>query len=113
MPGRDRLGATWRFWTGVLRIAFRLGFRMRVVGVEHVPTTGAALLASNHVSSLDGMVLATVTAARRRRPTTFLIAAEYFRNPVLRAILSSGGQVPIRRGGPGGGGRAAGGGGAR
>ena len=92
------LDGFWRFWTGLLALILAPFVRLRVVGEEHVPATGAALLAGNHVSSLDGIVLAVVTARRAGRRTRFLIAAEYFGNPFLRWILTRSGQIPIRRG---------------
>lgn len=76
----------------------RLLVRLRVVGEEHVPTSGCALLASNHVSSLDGIVLAVETARRRRRRPRFLVAAEFFDNRLYGPILRGAGQIPVHRG---------------
>ena len=98
MARRGDVDGFWRFWTGILDLVLRCVIDLRVEGVEHVPATGPALLAGNHVSSLDGIVLATVTARRAGRRARFLIAAEYFENPFLRWILTRSGQIPIRRG---------------
>ena len=32
-------------------------FRIRVVGQEHLPSTGSALLVANHVTFLDGFII--------------------------------------------------------
>ncbi|MHB1344918.1 MAG: lysophospholipid acyltransferase family protein, partial [Thermoleophilia bacterium] len=41
----------------ILAPTFRLLFRMRVVGREHMPVDGAVVLASNHVSNIDPVFL--------------------------------------------------------
>ena len=76
----------------------RAVFRIRVEGAEHIPTTGAAVVAANHVSALDGVILGAVIWSRRRRAPRFLIAAEFFRNPLFGMLLRALGQIPIQRG---------------
>jgi 1-acyl-sn-glycerol-3-phosphate acyltransferase len=94
---RDEFGARWVFGSAVAMPLVRTLFRVRVEGIERVPGSGPAILAFNHVSVLDGPVLAIETAVRRRREVRFLVAAEVFgqrfSGPVLRAF----GQIPIRR----------------
>lgn len=41
------------------RLAFKLAFRVKVVGRENVPRTGGAILAGNHVSYMDPVLLWT------------------------------------------------------
>ena len=76
----------------------RILFRVRIEGLEHVPIRGPAVLAFNHVSVLDGPVLAIETARRLRRESRFLVAAEQFRRPLVGWILRHYDQIPIRRG---------------
>jgi 1-acyl-sn-glycerol-3-phosphate acyltransferase len=73
-------------------------FRVRLTGLEHVPARGATLLAFNHVSALDGPVLATAFTARTLRPVRFLVAAEFFRRRFHGWVLRTFDQIPIRRG---------------
>ena len=73
-------------------------FRVRLEGLEHVPASGPAILAFDHVSALDGPVLAIEVAARHRRESRFLVAAEFFERPLIGAILRRFDQSPIRRG---------------
>ena len=55
------------------RIVFRLaGVRLTVEGAEHLPRDGAFVIASNHTSYLDGLVL----AAALPRPVRFVAKAE-------------------------------------
>jgi 1-acyl-sn-glycerol-3-phosphate acyltransferase len=90
--------AWWRFGALLTLPIVRLLFRVRVEGLEHVPRTGPAILAFNHVSVLDGPALAIETAFRRRRAVRFLIAAEVFGQRFFGWIVRSFHQIPIRRG---------------
>jgi 1-acyl-sn-glycerol-3-phosphate acyltransferase len=76
----------------------RLCFRVRVTGLEHVPAKGPTLLAFNHVSALDGPVLAIAFTARTGRPPRFLVAAEFFRKRFIGWVLRTFDQIPIHRG---------------
>lgn len=76
----------------------RLLFRVRVTGIQHVPSVGPAILAFNHVSVLDGPCLAIETGWRRRRESRFLVADEVFAHALWGPILRHFEQIPIRRG---------------
>ncbi len=55
-------------------------------------------MAGNHVSALDGVVLALATSSRSRRMTRFLVAAEFFRKVRFGWALRLYRQIPLRRG---------------
>ncbi len=76
----------------------RVVFRPHVEGADHVPATGPAILASNHLSYADWLFM-PLTIARR---VTFVAKAEYFNTPGLKGwmqkkFFSGAGQVPIDR----------------
>ncbi|MBB5631365.1 lysophospholipid acyltransferase family protein [Sphaerisporangium krabiense] len=72
----------------------RLLWRPEVTGAEHVPASGAALLASNHLSILDSVFL----PAMLPRQVTFVAKSEYFTGNRLMAMFMRGtGQVAIDR----------------
>jgi 1-acyl-sn-glycerol-3-phosphate acyltransferase len=48
--------------------------RPKVTGAEHIPATGGAILAANHLSLIDSFFLPLVLD----RPVTFSVKAEYF-----------------------------------
>lgn len=78
----------------------RLLLRPRVEGLEHVPAQGAAIVAGNHLSFADPLLMAAVL----KRRITFLAKAEYFTTPGLRGrltalILRRTGQIPVDRSG--------------
>jgi 1-acyl-sn-glycerol-3-phosphate acyltransferase len=74
-------------------------FRPRVEGLENIPSTGPAILASNHLSFSDSIFLPLVV---RGRKVTFPAKAEYFNSPGIKGFFSklffsAVGQVPIDR----------------
>jgi 1-acyl-sn-glycerol-3-phosphate acyltransferase len=78
----------------------KLVFRPHVEGAENVPASGAAILASNHLSYADWLFM-PLTLPRR---VTFVAKAEYFTTPGIKGWLqkkffSGSGQVPIDRSG--------------
>jgi 1-acyl-sn-glycerol-3-phosphate acyltransferase len=95
---RGDLNGWWRFGAAVLGPVWLLLFRTRVAGSRNIPPVGPGLLAANHVSALDGVVLALVTAERARRMTRFLTAAEFFRRRRVAWALRLYRQIPLRRG---------------
>ncbi len=99
MARRGDLNGWWRFGVAVVGLLARLTFRLRVVGADRVPPTGPAIVAGNHVSSLDGVALALITGERVRRMTRFLVAVEFFRKPWFAWALRLYRQIPVRRGG--------------
>jgi 1-acyl-sn-glycerol-3-phosphate acyltransferase len=75
-------------------------WRPEVTGAEHVPATGGAILASNHLSILDSVFLPFML----KRPVTFTAKSEYFtsRHPAMRLMgryLRATGQLPVDRDG--------------
>ena len=92
------LNPWWRFGLLLIAPVVRALFRVRIVGVEHVPARGAAIVAFNHVSALDGPALAIELSRRTRRETRFLVAAEFFRKTFFGWVLRTFDQIPIRRG---------------
>jgi 1-acyl-sn-glycerol-3-phosphate acyltransferase len=75
-------------------------FRPSVTGEEHVPETGGAILASNHLSFSDSIFLPLVV----KRRVTFLAKADYFTGTGIKGRLTAGffrgvGQLPVDRSG--------------
>lgn len=75
-------------------------FRPWLKGVENVPVSGAAILASNHLSFIDSVFLPLVL----RRPVVFLAKSDYFtgrgiKGWLVRQFFLASGQLPIDRSG--------------
>lgn len=74
-----------------------LGVRWTIEGLDNIPTSGAVILASNHVSYLDPLALGYIATKRGRR-TRFLTKDELFAKPLLGGILDRCGMIPVSRG---------------
>jgi 1-acyl-sn-glycerol-3-phosphate acyltransferase len=84
----------------VLGPLLKVMFRPWVRGSEKIPSDGAAILASNHLSFSDSIFLPLML----RRPVVFLAKSEYFTGKGLKGTLTrwffiGTGQLPIDRSG--------------
>ena len=73
------------------------GLAWTVEGTEHIPSSGPVVLASNHVSYLDPLVLGYL-ADRRGRRVRFLAKDELFDKRGLGSLLRGAHQIPVARG---------------
>ncbi|WP_237722715.1 acyl-[ACP]--phospholipid O-acyltransferase [Singulisphaera acidiphila] len=98
------IGSLWALWLMpdaflrfLLLILAATLYRVKVIGREHVPLKGGALLTPNHVSFADGLfIIASID-----RPVRFVVYAEYFRHPIAGFILRAMRAIPISgAGGP-------------
>ncbi|WP_406694155.1 AMP-binding protein [Singulisphaera sp. Ch08] len=98
------ISSLWALWLMpdaflrfVLLILAATLYRVKVIGREHVPLKGGALLTPNHVSFADGLfIIASID-----RPVRFVVYAEYFRHPITGFILRAMRAIPISgAGGP-------------
>jgi 1-acyl-sn-glycerol-3-phosphate acyltransferase len=90
----------WLLKWVVLGPVLKLVFRPQTEGADHVPSEGAAILASNHLSYADWLFM-PLTLPRR---VTVVAKAEYFTTPGIKGwfqkkFFSGAGQVPIDRSG--------------
>jgi 1-acyl-sn-glycerol-3-phosphate acyltransferase len=72
------------------------GVRLRARGLEHLPRDGAAVLAANHTSYLD-FVLIEWAARRRGRFVRFMSKASVFDAPVVGPLMRAMGHVRVER----------------
>ena len=77
-------------WT---RAVLMLASSRDIQGRENVPRKGALIVASNHLSNGDPLVL-TVAIPRR---IAWMTKAEWFKTPVIGPMLRLGGMIPVRR----------------
>jgi 1-acyl-sn-glycerol-3-phosphate acyltransferase len=100
--------ASWRRWrrperfydllAPLARLVVWLLADLRVVGAERVPARGGVLLAANHVSFLDPLVLALALYDCGRRKVRFLALADLFHQPLLGWLLRGTRMIPVARG---------------
>lgn len=89
--------ALWWLARGILAPLFRLAFRLRVGGVENIPTEGPTLFVANHISMWDPPMIGYALVSRRR--VYFMAKSELFRVPVLGWVIRRTGAFPVERGG--------------
>ncbi len=70
--------------------------RIRLRGTEHLPREGAYVLAPNHYTEVDPLIVA-VAVWRSGRAPRFMAKESLFRVPVLGAALRATGMVPVQR----------------
>ncbi len=68
-------------------------WRPTVEGLDNVPLTGGAIIASNHLSFVDSLVIPILAP----RKVVFLTKAEYFDKPLGRAWFGGLGMIPVDR----------------
>ncbi len=82
----------YKFLYTLLAPLFRLLYRVHVHGAENVPNEGGAVIAPNHTSAMDCVIIA-VSAPRR---VFYMAKAELFL-PVLGAFFRAMGGFPVKR----------------
>jgi 1-acyl-sn-glycerol-3-phosphate acyltransferase len=74
--------------------------RLKVTGAEYVPPGGGVLLAANHLSLIDTLLIPWVNITNVRLEVVWAPAkAELFDIPVINHIIASWGAFPVQRGG--------------
>jgi 1-acyl-sn-glycerol-3-phosphate acyltransferase len=96
-PSPDPHDRPYRFIIRICLVVYRLfGFRFDVRGSEHVPTTGGAIICSNHVSFFDFTFLG-LGALPQHRQVRFMAKAAVFDHwlagPAMRAMK----HIPVDR----------------
>jgi 1-acyl-sn-glycerol-3-phosphate acyltransferase len=89
----------YRALKSLLGLLAKIVFRPDVTGLENVPAKGAVILASNHLSVMDSIIIPLIIP----RQVNFLAKEEYFigRSPIKRlrtAFMRTIGQIPVQRG---------------
>lgn len=72
-------------------VATHLAYRFKVQGEEHIPVAGPAVLACNHVSFVDAVLL----MAASPRPICFMMDHRIFRQPVLGWLFRMVKAIPV------------------
>jgi 1-acyl-sn-glycerol-3-phosphate acyltransferase len=90
----------YTFLRKLVGAVFRIVWRPVIEGREHVPASGPVIIASNHLSFIDSIVIPLAVPNRR---VTFLAKSEYFTDGGViglprRAFFRAMGAVPIQRG---------------
>lgn len=95
---RSEKTAIFRTFAYLLIPFMELVGRYRTVGAENLPASGAVVVAPNHYSDIDPIVIGYALYKLKRMPR-FLAKASLFKIPVLGWMLAKAEQVPVQRAG--------------
>jgi 1-acyl-sn-glycerol-3-phosphate acyltransferase len=79
---------------GLFRV---LGFRFDVRGLENIPPTGGAVLASNHVSYFDFMFVGLAAHKRKKRLVRFMAKKAVFDHRISGPLMRGMHHIPVDR----------------
>ena len=71
----------------------RLFLKLRLHGLNNIPRKGKIILAANHLSHVDPIMV--ITAARRT--THYMAKDAHFEKPVMRTLMNQTGQIETKR----------------
>jgi len=77
----------------ILKLLFKIFFRLRIVGSVNCPKTGPLIIAPNHTSFLDPLIAGFAVP----RPVNFMARRSLFRNRIFGNIIKSVNAFPLRR----------------
>jgi 1-acyl-sn-glycerol-3-phosphate acyltransferase len=83
------------WWDGVrslLWLLFKMAYRIRLEGSEHVPSTGPIIYVANHHAHFDPCLVGCVV---HDRPFSGMARKTLFKNPIMSWIMRSIGVIPL------------------
>lgn len=95
---RGELNPAFRITASVVIPIFRFSARYHWHGPKRLPEDGAFVLAPNHFTNIDPLVVGTAVWLSRRAPR-FLAKASIFKVPVVGKLMTGMGQIPVERSG--------------
>ncbi|WP_299427404.1 lysophospholipid acyltransferase family protein [uncultured Meiothermus sp.] len=84
----------YRFTRGLARVLLQVLFGLRVEGSEKIPPEGPVILASNHISLVDPVVMGVACP----RVVSYMSRDDVFEYPILRWLLPRLYVIPVSRG---------------
>lgn len=90
----------WFYHPGAAIIGFvsRLLWGARIEGIEHLPRTGPFIVATNHCSNLDPLMMGWATGNQIGRVVHFMAKIEMRRWPIIGWLATQSGVYFVRRG---------------
>jgi 1-acyl-sn-glycerol-3-phosphate acyltransferase len=93
-----RIGFWYRLAVVILKPLLLVLTKRRWVGFENVPEEGGVILAANHISYVDPLVLADAIAFSTKRMPRYLAKASLFKgNGIVGRTMRGAHQIPVHR----------------
>jgi long-chain acyl-CoA synthetase len=83
------------FTRGLCAAVFRTVYRLRVEGLQHVPSRGPLILVANHCSFFDAFLLGTALPRRTGQQAFYMGYEWFFRHPLLAWWGRGGRVIPV------------------
>ena len=98
-PSSDLKSYQLKYWlTFIVNIYLKVYHRVQVINPNNIPKSGGGVIASNHLSHLDGIIINSITAFHTRRKINFLAAEDvYNKNFLFRFLCDLGNCIPVKR----------------
>ena len=98
-PSSDLKSYHLKYWlTFIVNLYLKFYHRVEVYNSNVIPKCGAGVIASNHMSHLDGIIINAITAYHTRRKINFLAAEDvYNKNFLFRFLCDLGNTIPVQR----------------
>lgn len=84
----------YRIFKNLFKVFLTLLGGMEVKGQEHIPETGPVIVAANHVSNWDPLVLGSALD----RQVHFIAKESLFRAPLIGTLMRAWGMIRVKRG---------------
>lgn len=91
----EKMNAFYKFASIVVPPFYKLLFRLTITGKENIPAEGPFIVASNHYSNWDPIM---VDIAFLPFPLKIMAKKELFKNKILGSLIRAGGAFPVDRG---------------
>ncbi len=98
-PHRDVNRTSKNYWIAVfVNLFFKIYIAAEYIDAENIPESGPAIVAGNHSSHLDGLLINTASILTKRRSVVFLAAADvYESNRAFRIMCDLVNCIPVKR----------------
>lgn len=83
----------YKFARSLIMGFYKLFYRIHVYGEENIPEDGAVVIAPNHTSAADPIII----GVSAKRQIHFVAKAELFKIPVAGAVIRALGAIPVHR----------------
>jgi len=95
---RRALNGPFKVVASIIIPTIRFASDFRWHGPRRLPATGAFIVAPNHFTNIDPLVVGTVVFLHRRLPQ-YLAKASLFKNPIVGYFMRGMGNIPVERSG--------------
>ena len=87
-PAGDVKSYHLKYWLiFIVNLYLKIYHRIEVVNPQKIPLSGGAVIASNHTSHLDGIIINAITAFHTRRKINFLAAEDVYNQKPVQDII--------------------------